>query len=116
MCFDEGLAVGELGRIRGQVAGCGRIGVLQREASRGRMNPSTSCWPWELVGFDEGIAVGESVNEVLAVGELVAFDKGLAVGQQQTTVHAAIWGEGLNEHTSAHSAYTPVSQHWHTHQ
>jgi hypothetical protein len=60
-----------------------------------------SFWPWELVGFDEGIAVGESVKKVLAVIELVAFDG-------QTT--------GINEHTSAHRAHTPVSQRWHTHQ
>jgi hypothetical protein len=33
-----------------------------------------SCWPWEPVCFDKGIAVGESVNKVLAVGELVASD------------------------------------------
>jgi hypothetical protein len=39
------------------------------------------------------------VNEVLAMGELVAFDG-------QTT--------GINEHTSAHRAHTPVSQRWHT--
>ncbi len=51
--------------------------------------------------FDEGIAVGKMVNEVLAMGESVAFDK-------QTT--------GINEHTSAHRAHTPVSQRWHTHQ
>ena len=53
------------------------------------------------MGFDKGIAVGESVNEVLAVGESVAFDR-------HTT--------GINEHTSAHRAHTPVSQRWHTHQ
>ncbi len=64
-------------------------------------NPSTSCWPWESKGFDEGIAVGELVNEVLAMGELVAFD------EQKT---------GINEHTSAQRAHTPVSQRWHTHQ
>jgi hypothetical protein len=52
--------------------------------------------------------MGESVNKVLAVGELVAFDG-------QTTVFAAIWG-GVNDRTSAHSAHTPVSQCWHTHQ
>jgi hypothetical protein len=34
------------------------------------------------VGFDKGIlAVGESVDELLAVGGLVCFDKGLAVGE-----------------------------------
>ncbi len=53
------------------------------------------------MGFDEGIAVRELVNKMLAVGELVAFDR-------QTT--------GINEHTSAHRAHTPVSQCWHTHQ
>ncbi len=74
---------------------------MTRGASHGRIgeHPSTSCWPWELVGFNKGIAVGESVNKVLAMGELVAFDG-------QTT--------GINEHTSAHRAHTPVSQHWHT--
>ncbi len=59
----------------------GRIGVLQQGASHGRMNPLTCFWLWELVGFNEGIAVGESVNEVLAVGESVALDKGLSIGQ-----------------------------------
>jgi hypothetical protein len=54
-----------------------------------------------LVGFNKGIAMGELVNKVLAMGELVAFDG-------QTT--------GINEHTSAHRAHTPVSQRWHTHQ
>ncbi len=34
-----------------------------------------------LVCFDEGLAVGESVNELLAVGGLVCFNKGLAVGE-----------------------------------
>ncbi len=32
------------------------------------------CWPWavgELVGFDEGLSVGELDDKVLAVGELV---------------------------------------------
>ncbi len=28
---------------------------------------------------DEGIAMGELVNKVLAVGELAAFNKGLAI-------------------------------------
>ncbi len=76
---------------------------MTRGASRGRIgeNPSTSCWLWELVGFNKGIAMGELVNEVLAMGELVAFDR-------QTT--------GINEHTSAHRAHTPLSQCWHTHQ
>jgi hypothetical protein len=36
---------------------------------------AASCWPWESVGFDKGIAVGELVNKVLAVGESVAFNK-----------------------------------------
>jgi hypothetical protein len=36
----------------------------------------------ESMGFDEGLAMGESVKEeVLAVGELVGFDEGLAVGE-----------------------------------
>ncbi len=46
-----------------------------------------SCWLWELVGFNEWIAMGELVNKVLAMGELVAFDG-------QTTVLTAIWGGG----------------------
>ena len=33
------------------------------------------------MGFDERIAVGESDEEVLAVGELVGFDKVLAMGK-----------------------------------
>jgi hypothetical protein len=44
----------------------------------------------ESVGFDEGLAVGESVgfDEGLAVGESVGFDEGLAVGESQVvTVH-----------------------------
>ena len=43
----------------------------------------------ELVGFDEGLAMGESVDEDgLAVGELVGFDEGLAVGESQVvTAH-----------------------------
>ncbi len=35
----------------------------------------------ESVGFDEELAVGESVDEGLAVGESVGFDEGLAVGE-----------------------------------
>ncbi len=64
---------------------------MTRGASRGRIreNPSTICWLWDMVSFNEGISVGELVNEVLAVGELVAFNG-------QTT--------GINEHTSAHRA------------
>jgi hypothetical protein len=80
------------------------------------MNLLTSFWPWESVGFNEGIAVGELVNKVLAVGESVAFDKGLAVGQTTDNSACSNMGGGLNEHTSVHSAYTPVSQRWHTHQ
>jgi hypothetical protein len=36
------------------------------------------CWPWavgELVGFDEGLSVGELDDQVLAMGELVGNDK-----------------------------------------
>ncbi len=77
---------------------------------------STSYWPWGLVGFDEGIALGESVNKVLAVGESVAFNKGLAIGQTTDNSACSYMRRGLNEHTSAHSAYTPVSECWHTHQ
>ncbi len=90
--------------------------MLQQGASHGRMNPLTNCWLWELVGFDEGIAAEESVNKVLAMGELVAFNKGLAIGQTTDNSACSNMGGGLNEHTSAHSAYTPVSQHWYTHQ
>jgi hypothetical protein len=37
---------------------------------------------WESVSFDKGIlAVGESVDKLLAVGGLVCFDKGLAMGE-----------------------------------
>ena len=35
-------------------------------------------WPWavgELVGFDEGLSVGELDDQVLAMGELVGNDK-----------------------------------------
>ncbi len=35
---------------------------------------------WELVGLDKvKLAVGESVDELLAVGGLVCFDEGLAM-------------------------------------
>ncbi len=34
-----------------------------------------------LVCFDKGLAVGESVNKLLAVGGSVCFDEGLAVGE-----------------------------------
>jgi hypothetical protein len=36
------------------------------------------CWPWavkELVGFNEGLSMGELDEKVLAVGELVGNDK-----------------------------------------
>jgi hypothetical protein len=33
------------------------------------------------VCFNEGLAVGESVDELLAVGELVCFNEGLAMGE-----------------------------------
>jgi hypothetical protein len=36
------------------------------------------CWPWvvgELVGFNKGLSVGESDDEVLAMGELVGNDE-----------------------------------------
>ncbi len=34
------------------------------------------------MGFDKGIlAVGESIDKLLAVGGLVGFDEGLAVGE-----------------------------------
>jgi hypothetical protein len=45
------------------------------------------------VGFDERIAVEDSDNEVLAVGEWMDFDKRLAGrGGTGTTVLSAIWG------------------------
>jgi hypothetical protein len=45
------------------------------------------------VGFDERIAVGESDEEVLAMGEWMDFDGRLAVrGGTGTTVLSAIWG------------------------
>jgi hypothetical protein len=57
-------------------------------------------YPWEnqstrtrLVGFNERIAVGESDEVVLAVGEWMDFDKRLAMrGGTETTVLSAIWG------------------------
>ncbi len=36
------------------------------------------CWPWvvgELVGFDEGLSVGELDDKVLAMGEMAGKDK-----------------------------------------
>jgi hypothetical protein len=45
------------------------------------------------VGFDERIAMGESDEEVLAVGELMDFDERLTMrGGTRTTVLSAIWG------------------------
>ncbi len=34
-----------------------------------------------LVCFDEGLAMGESVNKLRAMGGLVCFDKGPAMGE-----------------------------------
>ncbi len=34
-----------------------------------------------LVFFDEGLAVGESVDKLLAMGGLACFNKGLAMGE-----------------------------------
>ncbi len=34
-----------------------------------------------LMCFNKGLAVRESVDELLAMGELVCFDKGLAMGE-----------------------------------
>ncbi len=31
--------------------------------------------------FNEGLAVGESINKLLAVGGSLCFDKGLAMGE-----------------------------------
>ncbi len=46
-----------------------------------------------MVGFDERIAMGEWVKEVLAMGEWIDFDKRLAMrGGTGTTVLSAIWG------------------------
>jgi hypothetical protein len=33
------------------------------------------------VCFNEGLAVGESINKLLAVGGSLCFDKGLAMGE-----------------------------------
>jgi hypothetical protein len=73
-----------------------------------------------LVRFNEGLAVGESVNELLAMGigrlqqgdsheELV--NEVLAVGESvafdgQTTVLAAIWGGGGSMSTQVHTVHT----------
>ena len=77
----------------------------------------------ESVGFDEGLAVGESVDEEglvvgesvgfdegLAVGELVGFDEGLAVGELVGFDEGLAVGEGLTQigsqenHSEQHSA------------
>jgi hypothetical protein len=55
-----------------------------------------------LVGFNERIAVGESDEEVLAMGEWMGYNERLAVrGGTGTTVLSAIWG--LDESTGASS-------------
>jgi hypothetical protein len=84
------------------------------------------------VCFGKGLAMRESVDKLLAmgIGGLQQGDSRGGIGEQgagrgrigglqqedkqQTTVLAVNWGGWLNEHTSAHSAHTPVSQCWHT--
>jgi hypothetical protein len=45
------------------------------------------------VCFDKGLAVGESVDKLLAVGGLVCFDEGLAVGES-VRIHRQVAGRG----------------------
>jgi hypothetical protein len=51
------------------------------------------------VGFNEGLAVGESVgfDEGLAVGELVGFDEGLAMGVAEGLSEGLLLMKGLSE-------------------
>ncbi len=45
--------------------------------------------------FDEGLAMGESVNELLAMGGLVYFDEGLAMGESGRIVNKLLAVGGL---------------------
>jgi hypothetical protein len=58
----------------------------------------------ESVGFDERLAVGESVDEDgLAVGESVGFDEGLAVGESVDED-----GLAVEQVVSAHQFFPPL--------
>jgi hypothetical protein len=53
------------------------------------------------VGFNKGLAMGESDKEVLAVEKLVGFNKGLSVGESDDKVLAIGELLGFNEERGA---------------
>ncbi len=53
------------------------------------------------MGFNKGLAMGESDKEVLAVEKLVGFDEGLSVGESDNEVLAVGESVGFNEERGA---------------
>jgi hypothetical protein len=53
------------------------------------------------VGFNKGLAVGESDKEVLAIEKLVGFNKGLSVGESDDKVLSVGELVGFNEERGA---------------
>ncbi len=53
------------------------------------------------MGFNKGLAVGESDKEVLAVEKLVGFDEGLSVGESDDEVLAVGESVGFDEERGA---------------
>ncbi len=53
------------------------------------------------MGFNKGLAMGESDKEVLAVEKLVGFNKGLSVGESDDKVLAIGELLGFNEERGA---------------
>jgi len=54
------------------------------------------------VGFDEGLAVGESVDEGLAVGESVGFDEMMAEGESVGFDEGLAVGDSIEQVVTAH--------------
>ncbi len=53
------------------------------------------------MGFNKGLAVGESDKEVLAIEKLVGFNKGLSVGESDDKVLSVGELVGFNEERGA---------------
>jgi hypothetical protein len=53
------------------------------------------------VGFNKGLAMGESDKEVLAMEKLVGFNKGLSVGESDDEVLAVGESVGFDEERGA---------------